>query len=58
MTLFSGSILREIANDYRLACATDRFAVYVPGSRAFDSATAERRLQDLGCKAGAPVLAR
>ncbi len=60
LTLFSGSILREIASDYRLACASDRFAVYLPRSRALDSAgaAAERRLQDLGCKASAPVLAR
>ncbi|MFI5103375.1 MAG: glycosyltransferase family 39 protein [Terriglobales bacterium] len=61
LTLFSGSILREIASDYRLACASDRFAVYVPGSRATDShsdsAATERRLQNLGCKVSGQVLA-
>lgn len=33
LTLFSGSILRDVEKEYRLFCRADRFAVYIPEKR-------------------------
>jgi hypothetical protein len=57
LTLFSTSILKAISADYRLACVSDRFAVYVPENRVVINSVAEGRLQNLGCKAtSVPIL--
>lgn len=57
LTLFSGSILKEISADYRLTCVSDRFAIYVPVKRTVLDPGAEGLLQTLGCTATtAPAL--
>jgi hypothetical protein len=52
LTIFSHSILRQVSADYRMACASDRFAVYVPRTRTVLDPRAQERLGNLGCKAG------
>lgn len=51
-TIFSHSILRQISADYRMSCASDRFAVYVPTKRPVLDPRVQERLFNLGCKAG------
>lgn len=52
LTIFSQTILRQVSADYRMACASDRFAVYVPTTRNVLDPRAQQRLYNLGCKAG------
>lgn len=51
LTLISKSILRKIDAEYRLACSSDRFAVYVPAGHS-DAFVSERQSwAEAGCHA-------
>jgi hypothetical protein len=49
LTLFSGSILRELEKDYRSYCIGRRMNVYVPQTRAVDDPTVRNALSKAGC---------
>lgn len=58
LTLFSESILRQIAADYRLECMSDRFALYMPERPVVLDAASRARLQNLGCQIARAPAAR
>lgn len=49
LTLFSGSILRDVEKKYRLFCRADRFAVYVPEKRQSRPPVDESAFAQAGC---------
>ncbi|HJT54523.1 MAG TPA: hypothetical protein VJ848_11780 [Candidatus Angelobacter sp.] len=50
LTLFSGSILREVEQDYRPLCQADRFIIYARPGAQFDTESNLALLKGSGCK--------
>lgn len=50
LTLFSGSILREVEKDYQPLCRSGRFVVYVRPGQQLDTQSDSALLKESGCK--------